>query len=31
LTAEKQQLMAAYEEGGLPTPETPTLKVTTSG
>ena len=29
MTAEKQQLMAAYEKGGLPTPETSTLQATT--
>ncbi len=31
MTAEKQQLMAAYKANGLPTPETPTLKATTIG
>jgi hemerythrin superfamily protein len=29
IAAEKQQLMAAYKDGGLPTPETPTLQGTT--
>jgi hemerythrin superfamily protein len=29
MTAEKQQLIAAYEKGGLPTPETSTLEATT--
>jgi hemerythrin superfamily protein len=29
LTAEKQQLVAAYKDGGLPTPEAPTLHGTT--
>jgi hemerythrin superfamily protein len=29
MAAEKQQLMAAYKDGGLPTPETPTLQGTT--
>jgi hemerythrin superfamily protein len=29
MTAEKQQLIAAYDKGGLPTPETSTLEATT--
>jgi hemerythrin superfamily protein len=29
MTAEKQQLIAAYDKGGLPTPETSTLQATT--
>jgi hypothetical protein len=29
MAAEKQQLMAAYEKGGVPTPETTTLETTT--
>ena len=31
MAAEKQRLIASYKAGGLPTPETPTLKATTLG
>ena len=31
MAAEKQQLIASYKAGGLPTPETPTLQATTLG